>query len=167
MIKLLGCTMVLLGCLSIGVLEGNRKRHVLHVTQDLIHGLEIMERELAFNKCSLPDMLRKASVGRQDERVRTVFEQCAREIEKGNDFTEKWRDGLSQLNVGRQELELLDSLCMILGQYDGYGQELSVARVRKELQKRLEVSGQEVRSKCRLYIALGGAAGGLLSIVLV
>lgn len=159
--------MVLLGCTSVGLLEGKRRRGRLQMIQDMVQGLEVLEREFALNKSHLPDMLLKAAGGRQYERVRQLFLRCAQAIEKGNDFTQEWSDCLQRLSLDLQEMELLLGLCGILGRYDEQGQAQSVARVRTELEQHLANARQEVREKCRLYVVLGSAAGGLLSIVLV
>lgn len=167
MMKLIGCLMVLLGCASVGLLEGRRKLVELRMLQDMIQGLEVLEREFALNKSPLPDMLEKAAAARRYERVRYVFSCCAQEAEKGIDFTEKWREALKGFNPDAQVLELLQGLCGILGRYDDRGQVQSVARVRKELERCLADAGREVRDKCRLYAVLGGCVGGVLSIMLV
>lgn len=137
------------------------------MTQDIIQGLELLEREFGLNKSSLSDMLLKAARGRRYERVSWVFLRCAQAVEKGNDFTREWNDGLRQLNLDVQVLELLQGLCGILGRYDERGQAQSVARVRTELEQQLANARQEVRDKCRVYAVLGSAVGGLLSVVLV
>ena len=167
MIKLIGCTMVLLGCTLVGLLEGRRKLVELRMLQDMIQGLEVLEREFALNKSPLPDMLQKAAAARRYERVRYVFSCCAQEADKGENFTEEWQKAIKGFNPDAQVLELLQGLCGILGRYDDRGQAQSVARVREELERCLADAGREVRDKCRLYAVLGGCTGGVLSILLV
>ena len=165
--KVLGCTCLLLGCTAVGLLEGGRRRRALHLTEDILLGLEVLERELALNNRPLPDMLRRAASGREYTQVKHAFICCAQESEKGNDFTEIWKQELQRMSVGSGESELLQGLCGVLGRYDGQGQEKALSRVRDELDRRLVKVRQEVQDKCRVYTVLGGAVGGVLSIVLV
>ena len=163
----MGCVTVFGGCLGIGLLESVRKRRTLQMAQALLHGIEIVEREITLNARPMPDALDLAAGMVRDDRASHALKQCAASAEKGICFTEKMVSAAEESALSGEWCLLLAGLCDLLGRYDAEGQARAAEQTRGQLQSMLEREWRQHNTKSRLYMTLGAAAGGVLAVLLV
>lgn len=81
------------------------------------------------------------------------------------DFSQIWEAALEPLP--EQERDILLPLGTVLGRYDAQEQAQAVARCLRDMELARDSARAEAGEKGRVYTALGGAAGVMLSILLL
>lgn len=168
MIRLLGAALLAagacaLGFSAVGHLEGRVKD-----LRELVAGLEVMERELAWSLLPLPELLGRAAQA-TGGRTRQFFQLCSQGADhlNGRTFRQVWLQGeeASGLRLEGTDRLLLEQLGGVLGRYDGDSQRRALATAVGRLeQQRLQAQSQRQRLG-RVYGTLGMAAGALLVIL--
>lgn len=163
----LGICLVWGGCVLWGLQAGGTQRRRVRVLEDVAQGLDQLRRELSLNRSALPELLERAGAHRCTQQGKSLFYDCCAELEKGNDFTHSWNKALRESWMNEAELRLLDSLSHVLGRYDAEDQVQALQRLCAELDVLSRQEGEKVRERCRVYGALGVAAGGFAALTLI
>lgn len=161
----LACGAVALGLGAIAHLEGRVKD-----LRGLLAGLECVQRELAWKLAPLPDTLNLAAQqGSGTSRI--FFSLCAQGAQRlqGRTFAQVWKQAMeaSQLRLEPVDVELLEGLGHVLGQYDGESQRLALEHTREQLEGQLAQALEQRGRLGRVYGALGVTAGAVLMILFV
>lgn len=161
----LACGAIALGLGAIAHLEG-RVRDL----RGLLAGLECVQRELTWKLAPLPDALAQAAGqcrGAPGEFF-ALGAQGARHL-RGRTFAQVWQQAeeASQLRLEPLDVQLLEGLGTVLGQYDGDSQRLALEHTREQLEGQLADAVEQRSRLGRVYGALGVTAGAVLMILLV
>lgn len=166
MVKLLGIGLVWGGCILGGLSAAAALRHRVGVLEDIGRGLELLERELALNRTSLPELLEQVS-HRSTQQTKELFNNCRTELDKGNSFSHSWAAALDKSGLGEEEREVLACLAPVLGRYETQGQVQALSRLCRELEMLKARARERARALGRVYGVLGVTAGGFVCLMLV
>lgn len=170
MIRLMGAACLACGAMGLGLgaiahLDG-RVRDL----RGLLVGLECVQRELSWKLAPLPDALNLAAQQCQGG-PGEFFTLCAHGAQnlRGRTFSQVWQQAgeASQMRLEQLDVELLDALGSVLGQYDGESQRQAVEHTREQLEEQLAQACEQRRRLGRVYGALGVTAGAVLMILFV
>lgn len=170
MIRLMGAACLACGAMGLGLgaiahLDG-RVRDL----RGLLVGLECVQRELSWKLAPLPDALNLAAHQCQGA-PGEFFTLCAHGAQnlRGRTFAQVWQQAgeASQMRLEQLDVELLDALGAVLGQYDGESQRQAVEHTREQLEEQLAQASEQRRRLGRVYGALGVTAGAVLMILFV
>ena len=167
MIRVIGAVLIFGGCFGVGLLEGMQKKKTIDLLRDVLHGIEIVEREIDLNARPMPDSLALAAESRRNRAVMKMLNDCARASEKGERFTHVFASWADDVGIAEEQKALLCPLFDMLGKYDVQGQVNSIARTVRQVIKQLERDREEAAKKSRIYRSLGAAAGGMLTVLLL
>ena len=169
MIRLVGAACLACGAIALGLgaiahLEGRVKD-----LRGLLAGLECTQRELSWKLTPLPETLNLAAEqGGGTSRI--FFSLCAQGAQHLQDrtFAQVWHQAVeaSQLRLEPVDVELLEGLGHVLGQYDGDSQRLALEHTRERLEGQLSQAMEQRGRLGRVYGALGVTAGAVLMILL-
>lgn len=161
----LACGAIAMGLGAIAHLDGRVKD-----LRGLLAGLECVQRELTWKLAPLPDALALAARqggGNSGE----FFSLCAQGAQhlRGRTFAQVWQQAgeASQLRLESVDVQLLEGLGAVLGQYDGDSQRLALEHTREQLETQLDEAVEQRRRLGRVYGALGVTAGAVLMILFV
>ncbi len=166
MLKILGGLLVLGGCWLWGVRAAGELSKRVNMLDELIGAVRVLERELALFRPAIPELLTRMAQGRSG-RTRVFLDNCIREIEAGNNFSQVWEEEVYQLPLTPQEKNLLCGLGRVLGRYDDLGQVQVAERIRVELEQCAAGARQNNLIRGKLYRTLGTTAGGFLLLTLL
>lgn len=166
MLKVLGALLIVGGCTLWGVRAAAELSAQVRLLEELALAVQVLERELALFRPSLPVLLERMAQGRE-KRVKDLLMRCRAEIEKGNPLTDIWEERQREWRIGEQERGLVLGLGRILGQYDDRGQVQAAAQIRRELELCAARRREENRGRGRVYRMLGVTAGGFLVLTLM
>ena len=170
MIRLMGAACLACGAMGLGLgaiahLDGRVKD-----LRSLLVGLECVQRELSWKLAPLPDALNLAAQQCQGapEEFFTLCAHGARNL-RGRTFAKVWQQAgeASQMRLEQLDVELLDALGSVLGQYDGESQRQALEHTREQLEEQLAQACEQRRRLGRVYGALGVTAGAVLMILFV
>lgn len=170
MMRLVGAACLACGAMAMGLgaiahMDGRVKD-----LRGLLAGLECIQRELSWKLAPLPDALTLAA-GQTQGGVGEFFTLCAQGARhlRGRTFAQVWQQAgeASQLRLEGVDVELLDTLGSVLGQYDGESQRQALEHTRGQLEEQLAQAVEQRRRLGRVYGALGVTAGAVLMILLV
>ena len=168
MLRLLGAVLLTGGAGMMGFGAAARLNRRVRTRRLLTEALERMERELSFRLTSLPELFTLLA-GHIAPPVGKFFACCRDSMSHlGEERLEDlWRNALaaSDLDLGEEEHQILETLGGILGRYDGEGQTQALALARTQLERCLEAATVERDRMGKVYGALGLAAGIFLVIV--
>ena len=161
----LACGAIALGLGAIAHLEGRVKD-----LRGLLAGLECIQRELAWKLAPLPEALALAA-GQGGGNAGLFFDLCAQGAGhlQGRTFAQVWEEAseASQLRLEPVDVQLLEGLGGVLGQYDGDSQRLALEHVREQLEEQLAQAVEQRGRLGRVYGALGVTAGAVLMILFI
>lgn len=170
MIRLMGAACLACGAMGLGLgaiahLDGRVKD-----LRSLLVGLECVQRELSWKLAPLPDALNLAARQCQGG-PGEFFTLCAHGAQnlRGRTFAQVWQQAgeASQMRLEQLDVELLDALGAVLGQYDGESQRQALEHTREQLEEQLAQASEQRRRLGRVYGALGVTAGAVLMILFV
>lgn len=170
MIRLMGAACLACGAMGLGLgaiahLDGRVKD-----LRSLLVGLECVQRELSWKLAPLPDALNLAAQQCQGA-PGEFFNLCAHGAQnlRGRTFAQVWQQAgeASQMRLEQLDVELLDALGSVLGQYDGESQRQALEHTREQLEEQLAQACEQRRRLGRVYGALGVTAGAVLMILFV
>ena len=170
MIRMVGAVLLAAGSCALGLSAVGHLEGRVRDLRDLVAGLEVMERELAWRLPPLPELLERAAQATGGHAAQ-FFRLCAQGAGhlNGRAFRQVWTQGeeASGLRLEGTDRLLLEQLGAVLGRYDGDSQRQALAGAGERLeQQRLQAQAQRQRLG-RVYGTLGIAAGALLIILLV
>ena len=147
MTALLGKTLLFAGCTAFGLLRGSRLRQRTACLGEFRRTLAGLARELAFSLCP----------------TAAFFRTCRRRFAEGGQesWAESWTAALEQVALPLEEadLRLLQEAGDVLGRYDGESQRQALEGLLRGLEGQAAEAAETARRLCRVYLALGLAAG--------
>lgn len=165
MIKWLGLSLTWGGCILWGLQAGAGLHRRVRVVEDVAQGLEQLCRELTLHRWALPELLEQVSRHRSTRQGRDLFQNCHAELGKGRNFTAAWTSALRK--NGLDEIERLDGLSQVLGHYAAQEQAQALEQLCDSLQTLCRQERERARERCKVYGALGVAAGGFTALMLL
>lgn len=138
--------------------------------QNLIHGLNIISRELVCRMAPLPELLGQASDQTKGQ-ASVFFRLCGQGAAHldGRTFLSVWKQAMEagQLRLEGADLELLERLGGVLGRYDGENQRQAL----KYTIDQLEMQSRDAEAQClhlgKIYRVLSLSAGAFLLILMM
>ena len=159
MTALLGKTLLFAGCTAFGLLRGSRLRQRTACLGEFRRTLAGLARELAFSLRPVSDLMAGAEAGTQGPTA-AFFRTCRRRFAEGGQesWAESWTAALEQVALPLEEadLRLLQEAGDVLGRYDGESQRQALEGLLRGLEGQ---AAERARRLCRVYLALGLAAG--------
>ncbi len=162
MTALLGKTLLFAGCTAFGLLRGSRLRQRTACLGEFRRTLAGLARELAFSLRPVSDLMASAEAGTQGPTA-AFFRTCRRRFAEGGQesWAESWTEALEQVALPLEEadLRLLQEAGDVLGRYDGESQRQALEGLLRGLEGQAAEAAETSRRLCRVYLALGLAAG--------
>lgn len=162
MTALLGKTLPFAGCTAFGLLRGSRLRQRTACLGEFRRTLAGLARELAFSLRPVSDLMASAEAGTQGPTA-AFFRTCRRRFAEGGQesWAESWTEALEQVALPLEEadLRLLQEAGDVLGRYDGESQRQALEGLLRGLEGQAAGAAETARRLCRVYLALGLAAG--------
>ena len=154
MTALLGKTLLFAGCTAFGLLRGSRLRQRTACLGEFRRTLAGLARELAFSLRPVSDLMASAEAGTQGPTA-AFFRTCRRRFAEGGQesWAESWTAALEQVALPLQEAG------DVLGRYDGESQRQALEGLLRGLEGQAAEAAETARRLCRVYLALGLAAG--------
>ena len=122
----------------------------------------LLARELAFSLRPVSDLMASAEAGTQGPTA-AFFRTCRRRFAEGGQesWAESWTAALEQVALPLEEadLRLLQEAGDVLGRYDGESQRQALEGLLRGLEGQAAEAAETARRLCRVYLALGLAAG--------
>ena len=168
MMKLLGSVLVAAGAAFLGFRAAARLRGQLRALEEILAGLEILERELELYAPELRELMGRLSMRTRGsaKELFTAFERAL--AEETGAISARWENCVSQLEDLVPEGKCcLSSLGEILGRYDSREQCFCVAAVRRRLEHIRESEGALCQNRCRTCQTVGLSGGAFLVILLL
>ncbi len=170
MIRLMGAACLACGAIGLGLGAIAHMEGRVRDLRGLLAGLECVQRELSWKLAPLPDALNLAAQQCQGA-PEEFFTLCAHGAQnlRGRTFAKVWQQAgeASQMRLEQLDVELLDALGSVLGQYDGESQRQALEHTREQLEEQLAQACEQRRRLGRVYGALGVTAGAVLMILFV
>ena len=172
MLRLLGGSMILIGCLGLGVWY--RQQFILRLkdVRVMVEILEILMSEIGYGKATLPECCRRVA-DRQPEPYRTGLLHIYTKMQEneGVGFAETFcacmEEILKEQPVTNQDKEHFLAFAKGEAFEDGRMQIRTIERSRELLRKTAEGLEKENVEKCRLAVGLGAMSGLLLVLILL
>lgn len=134
-----------------------------------LSALELMERELAFSLCSVPDLLNRGAEMLTGQ-VKAFFCLCRETLEQDRErgLSAVWSDCLETdaISLREEDKLILREAGSVLGRYDGDSQRLALGRIRLRLEENYREAREEAERMGRVYGALGITLGMFCMILL-
>ena len=152
MTALLGKTLLFAGCTAFGLLRGSRLRQRTACLGEFRRTLAGLARELAFSLRPVSDLMASAEAGTQGPTA-AFFRTCRRRFAEGGQesWAESWTEALEQVALPLEEADLR------LLQEESQRQALE--GLLRGLEGQAAEAAETARRLCRVYLALGLAAG--------
>ncbi len=172
MIRLLGGTLVILGCTALGIWHREQfglRIQGLHTLEAL---LEMMMSQVRYHKATLPEcclLISPRMPSPYREALRSVYEEAA-DVDGGEFgpiFSEKMKECLERTPLGREEKELFLQFASCCGYQDAGMQLRSMEQYREQVDALAARLEGELRPKSRMAMGLGVMSGILLVILLL
>lgn len=170
MIKIIGGVIVFAACALIGFFLASSKCERVKELRSFIQALNMLETEIRFALCTLPEAFLKISV-LVDEKISDIFRTAAEKMQETrvNAFL-AWKSALEEkrplLALNNEDFLILESLGASLGNADVENQVKSIRLVVERL-KNQECKAEEEKTKSgKLLKSMGVLAGLTLVIIL-
>lgn len=171
MLKAMGATMILVGCLGLGIWYRNQFLGRVKYLRILQQILDLWESEVRFGKATLGECCQHMQRQLQ-EPFRSCFERLNLKLKEANGescgvlFRKSLEEGMEQLPLKREDKEAFLKFIPENGYMDSQMQLLSIQRSRSLLENTMESLERENIEKCRLAVGLGAMSGMLLVLIL-
>ncbi len=170
MIRLMGAALLTAGSAALGLGAVVRLEGRVSDLRGILAGLDAMDRTLAARLAPLDEMFFSASEITRG-RPHALFLFCAQALrcESPLPFRETWAAALREmpLCLVQTDLDLLQPLGGVLGQYDGDSQSVALVQCISQLRQQLEAAAQRRRNVGKVYATMGVSVGLLLAILLL
>lgn len=170
MIRLVGAVLLAGGSVILGACAVKHLNSRVNDLDQLLIGLETMERELDYRLAPLPELLRQGGA-QSSGKTAQFFNLCAQGAEhlNGRTFQDIWCQVLeaAQLRLERRDVEILEQLGGVLGRYDGESQNQALRATIQRLEEQRSAAAAQSQRLGRVYSVLSLTAGGFLMILLI
>lgn len=166
--RLWGAVLIVAGAALLGMCAVRQLKQREKNLQELIAGLEIVQRELSNRLTPIPELLMQASEQTAGE-IAVFFRCCAEEIKcmDGKTFWTIWKKNLNSLHLERTDRETLERLGGVLGRYDDEVQCQSIEKAIKRLEGLRQQAAVRSVQLGKVYTVLSLAGGALLVIFFI
>jgi len=170
MLKIIGCLIVFLGSALVGVFLASSKYERVKELRSFIQALNMLETEIRFALCTLPDAFIKISA-LIEEKTSKVFSSAALKMQgtRMNAFL-AWNNSLeeqrAQFSINSEDFSILKSLGGSLGEADVENQIKSIRLVVESL-KNQEIRAEEERAKSGKLLKSMGVLVGLTLVIIL
>ncbi len=170
MIRLFGAMLLAAGAVLMGSCAVRHMKLRVQELQNLIHGLNIVCRELGYRMAPLPELLGQAS-SQTEGRVSEFFRLCAQGAAhlNGRSFPSVWKQAAEagQLRLEPSDLDLLERLGGILGRYDGESQQQALRQAIEQLEVQTQAAEKQSLHLGKIYRVLSLSAGAFVLILMM
>ncbi len=172
MLRILGGSMIVSGCLGLGLWYRQQFIQRLQTLRILQSILEMLMSEIRYGKAPLPECCKRIGE-RQQEPYRSCFLKIYEKMAENRGdsfpkvFAEVMDDCLKKLPITKEDREDFLSFATGNGFEDGTMQLRTVERSRELLQLTVEELEKVNTEKCRMAVGLGAMSGLLLIIILL
>ena len=172
MLKAAGAGLLLLGAWGFAYSICREQKKQLLLLKDIREMYRLMQNEISYTALPLPEIF--ASVSEKlkepfDELLLTISREMDRE--KGEDFSKVWKGEMGKKLTGISMkgpcLELLLHFPDCIGMNESEGQAKAMDRYIEELDRMIRETEEEEKSKNKVIMSLGIAAGLLMVIILL
>ncbi len=171
MLKLLGCGMILCGCVGLGLWYRDQMDGRIKALRSLKNILELLSSEVRYGRAALPECCTHAA-----RYLSTPFDEAfvkiGRRMEEntgaafGEVFREEMAEGLASLPLKEKDREDFLQFTNRTGYMDSQMQLRALEQSMELLKGTEEKLSQEYSQKCRMIVGLGAMSGLLLIIIL-
>ncbi|MGE5328411.1 MAG: stage III sporulation protein AB [Deltaproteobacteria bacterium] len=170
MIKIIGCFIVFAACALIGYFLSASKYERVKELRSFIQALNMLETEIRFALCTLPEAFLKISE-MVDGKVSKVFNLASQKLQQNKiNASLAWVSALEEksalLFLNSEDFSILKSLGASLGNADVENQIKSIRLVVESL-KNQEYKAEEERSKSGKLLKNMGALVGLTLVIIL
>jgi len=169
MIKIFGCIIVFAACALIGYFLASSKYERVKEIRSFIQALNMLETEIRFALCTLPEAFIKISL-LVDEKTGEIFKLASENMEKiKTNASSAWKSALEEkgtsFSLNSEDFLILKSLGDSLGNSDVENQVKSIRLVVERL-KNQEHKAEEERYKNGKLLKSMGVLGGLTLVII-
>lgn len=170
--KIIGFSMILAGCLGLGLWYSSRFQRQEKTLREFCRILELFAGQIRFERCTLQEGMFQITQ-RLEEPYRKLFADIYREAleNRGESFADicgrHLEEGLKELPCRRQEKEIFLKCFAAEGFEEDRMQLCMMERAKQELEERVRETVAENEARCRLALSLGGMSGLLLVLLLL
>lgn len=170
MLKGLGCLIVFIASVMIGVLAGKTKSDRLRFLREMMYCLNVMESEIRFGHSALADVFEKIAKTCSEDLSKLFL--SAVDIMQGHrsNASEAWNQAVDKISIylplTAEDKIIVSSLGGSLGELDIEGQTKNIRLVLEQLKQQEIVALEEKNKSEKLYRNLGTLCGAALIIVL-
>lgn len=171
MIKGCALIMIIIGSTLIGFLKANhfseKKEFLTDYQQMLLH----LSTEISYFKEPLPQIFYKLSLELQGTTQSFMKECFDQYIKDGGALSEIWNSTVEKIygdkGMTTEELKIIKSPGLFLGQSDFDGQLKHFKLVSKELERKIEDADFQLKTKGKMYRKMGISLGIAISIIFI
>lgn len=171
MLRIAGSVLVVIGSVGFAWSLCRESARRLFLLKQLRSMLESLQYYIAYQKATIPEALRKLAQ-KEESPWKSAFEEIYERIyEKGENFPPVWRAcfgmALEKEPLSGEEKELLLDFPSNLGFMEENAQARALDELLREISLHIRELEEEKRSKNKMIMSFGMAAGVLLSILLL
>lgn len=170
MMHFIGAACMAAGPILLGLGAVRTLNHRVNELQQLVIGIEIMERELRHRLAPLPELFHRAAE-QTEGRASRFFALCEHGAThlNGRSFQSVWSEAEeeAQLRLDDTDFLHLEPLGAVLGRYDSESQRQALAATKARLERQYEEAREQSKRLGKVYGTLGVTAGAFLIILLL
>lgn len=171
MLRLVGGVLVIIGCAGFAqsiCREGKKRLEMLKQIRSIF---EAMKYYIAYQKATIPETLWKLS-DKGDDALSAAFKEIYQRVYvKGENFPFAWKEQMEKVlmksALTKEERKLVINFPSCLGFMEENAQAGALDELLREINLHIEELTSEQKSKNKMIMSLGVAAGVLISILLI
>ncbi|MCT8976037.1 stage III sporulation protein SpoIIIAB [Clostridium sp. CX1] len=172
MLKVIGCMMILLASTGIGFIYGERFKKRTNQLNELRRCIHQLQNEIVYTHTPLPEAIMDISK-KSNYPIKDIFEDISNLLFDGevDDVYEAFRNVFikkrEDLNLKREDINVILDLSKTLGESDIEGQQKMFALTLENIKKQLKISEELMSKNLKMYRYLGFSFGAMLVIILI
>lgn len=171
MVRIAGCILAVIGCAGFAgniCIDGAERLALLKKVKSIY---ESMQYYISYQKATIPETLRKLAEKEKEPFGEAFVQIDERVCVKGEDLPSAWKSSMEKaletLPLTKAERKLVMDFPESLGFMEENAQAGALDELLREINLRIEELEKEQKSKNKMIMSLGVAAGVLISILLL